>query len=302
MDAIPYTSDGGYYEVRYATVQGGPYALGGTTADKLAGGLTVGRSFSLYDLLLHRADVHPLHGDQQNLLYSALAAWTTATTLPPPGNHPPVVTVNQSVVVVDEGQQATNSGTAVDPDGAPLTLSASVPTVKKLGGGNWSWSYTPADGPANLTVTISAFDGVLTSQVTFTLTVNNVAPTATLIWPRATFLPGEPVTLAFTNPSDPSPADAAAGFVYSFDCQSDGQWEVAGSPTPTYDCIYAASGHYSATGQIADHDGGVSPYSVPVTVLEPVRSHHILNELQVQVAPTAAGAEVTLVAGEQPDG
>lgn len=103
----------------------------------------------------------------------------------PPVNSPPTVGVNNGSVTVSEGQQANNTGTYSDPDGsATVTLSASVGTVTKNPGGNigtWSWSFGTNDGPdQSQTVTITASDGTDSASTTFSLNVNNVAPTVNL--------------------------------------------------------------------------------------------------------------------------
>ena len=82
-------------------------------------------------------------------------------------------------------------------------------------GDAWIWGYQPTDGPAGpTTVTITATDdGGLTATTTFTLTVNNVAPTAAspASRPRPR-LRGDAMTLG-SAVTDPSPVDTAAGFV-----------------------------------------------------------------------------------------
>ncbi len=96
-------------------------------------------------------------------------------------NSPPTVGANSGSIVVNEGQTANNTGTYSDPDGnATVTLSASSGTVTKdaAGSGTWSWSFVPNDGPdQSQTVTITASDGTDSAATTFSLTVNNVAPT-----------------------------------------------------------------------------------------------------------------------------
>lgn len=92
-------------------------------------------------------------------------------------NDPPEVTVNQPEVEVDEGQTAVNSGSFNDVDDTTVNLSASTGTVVDNGNGTWSWSFATSDGPAeSQVVTITADDGQNVNQVTFSLTVNNVAP------------------------------------------------------------------------------------------------------------------------------
>ena len=73
--------------------------------------------------------------------------------------QPPVLTADNDPVTVDEGDLAANTGTFNDPDGDPVTLSASVGAVVDAGGGNWSWSWQTSDGPPDSqTVTITGTD------------------------------------------------------------------------------------------------------------------------------------------------
>jgi Bacterial Ig-like domain len=107
-------------------------------------------------------------------------------------HNPPEVTVNSSVVTINEGTQVTNAGTYDDTsDDDSDTVSI---TVKDSGGqtlgsvtgggfesGTWNWSYTPPDGPSSQTLTVTARDSTnRSSSTTFTLNVNNVAPTVNL--------------------------------------------------------------------------------------------------------------------------
>lgn len=104
-----------------------------------------------------------------------LAAFNSASP-----NQSPTVTVTNATVTVDEGSEATNSGTASDPDGTIASVSASIGTATLTSGG-WTWSYTPPDGPATVTVTITVTDNRgATASATFTLQVNNVAPTVVI--------------------------------------------------------------------------------------------------------------------------
>ena len=95
-------------------------------------------------------------------------------------NSPPAVAANSGAIAANEGQTANNAGTYSDPDGnATVTLTASSGTLTKdpSGSGTWSWSFSTTDGPdQNRTVTITASDGTETTTTTFSLTVNNVAP------------------------------------------------------------------------------------------------------------------------------
>jgi Bacterial Ig domain len=97
-------------------------------------------------------------------------------------DDPPTVARDNASVTVDEGDTATNSGTYDDVDGDTVTVSASVGTVTTNPDGTWDWSFDTTDGPdESQTVTITASDGTAGDEatVTFSLTVNNVAPVVT---------------------------------------------------------------------------------------------------------------------------
>src|SRR5207245_9984410 len=55
------------------------------------------------------------------------------------------------------------------------------------------------------------------SEYTTTVTINNVAPTATLS-NNGPVNEASPVTVSFSSQLDPSAADTSAGFHYTFDC------------------------------------------------------------------------------------
>ena len=187
------------------------------------------------------------------------------------GNQPPTVSANQPSVAVNEGQSASNTGTVSDPEGNTVTLSASVGSVVDNGNGTWSWSNPTNDGPAQTaTVTISATDsGSASSQTTFGLTVNNVAPTATFSNASGTINVEQNATLTFSSPADASTVDGAAGFNYSYDCTNDGSFELSGSSSASFNCPYPTAGTITARGRIADKDGGSTDYTVDITVAQP---------------------------------
>lgn len=172
-------------------------------------------------------------------------------------NHAPTVVVANASVTVDEHSLATNSGTYADQDGDPVSLSADYGTVVKDadGLGTWTWSATPDDGPSDSrsVVTITASDGSLQGTGTFSLGVNNVPPTVTSLTPNVSqVLVGSPVT--FTGAAtDPSNADTAAGFNWSF---NGGAWAAAGANTFT--TTFTTCGVNTVTAQAKDKDGGLS--------------------------------------------
>jgi len=118
-----------------------------------------------------------------------ITATTPAAASCTSSNAAPSVAANNASVSVNEGQTATNSGTYSDANsGDNVTISASVGSVTKTGtnNGTWSWSFATTDGPdESQTVTITADDGHGGIQTTFSLVVNNVAPTVTLSGPSS---------------------------------------------------------------------------------------------------------------------
>jgi Tol biopolymer transport system component len=182
--------------------------------------------------------------------------------------QPPHVTADHPQVSGNEGSQATNTGTVSDPNGDTVSLSASVGQVTNNGDGTWSWSYTPEDGPATQTVTITGTDpDGLSDSTTFDLSVNNVAPTAAFNAPSSA-TPGSTFGISLTGPSDPSSADASAGFTYSFDCGT-GVFSPYGSSNSASCVAPATPGPVTVRGRIQDKDGGVSSYSAAVQVSAP---------------------------------
>jgi hypothetical protein len=103
----------------------------------------------------------------------------TATTTLTVNNVAPSVRADAGSVEVSEGETATLTGTFNDPGPDTVSLSASLGTVVDNGDGTWTWNFNTSDGPdQSQTVTITATDSDgASSQATFDLVVNNVAPT-----------------------------------------------------------------------------------------------------------------------------
>ena len=95
-------------------------------------------------------------------------------------NVAPSVDAASATVAVDEGSVASNSGTFADVGQDTVSITTNVGTVTQNDvAGTWSWSFDTLDGPEDSqTVTITALDsdGAAT-ETTFTLNVDNVAPT-----------------------------------------------------------------------------------------------------------------------------
>jgi hypothetical protein len=171
--------------------------------------------------------------------------------------NPPAITPDVSSVTVDEGSVATVTGTFSYPGDEPVVLSSTAGSIVESGDGTWSWSHAPSDGPADSqTVTVTATAGERFASATFDLVVNNVAPSITGITPSTTVaLTDQPVALT-AGAVDPSPADTAAGFSWSF--------EGVASSSATHTLSFATCGQRSVSVAATDKDGAVSAPAIAV--------------------------------------
>jgi hypothetical protein len=114
-------------------------------------------------------------------------------------------------------------------------------------------------------------DGGVT-EYTASVTVNNVAPTATF-GNDGPVSEGTSFHLSLTSPQDPSSADVATGFQYAFDCGGGSGYGAFGSAASAT-CPTSDNGVRTVKGKIKDKDGGVTEYTASVTVsnLAPVVS------------------------------
>ena len=127
----------------------------------------------------------------------------------------------------------------------------------------------------------------------FSVTVDNVAPTATFFNTGA--VPeGTSGVVAFAGQNDPSTADTNAGFHYAYDFDNDGAFEIgdgtfAGSVMSATASVPASflddgPGTRTVRGRIIDKDGGFSEFTTDITINN--------------VVPTFdAGADATVAAG-----
>lgn len=224
------------------------------------------------------------------------------------GTQPPVITVANATVTVDEGTTATNSGTVTDPDGDPVTVTASRGFIE-LDGDTWSWSFSPFDGPAqSQTVTvIAADDKGAADTTTFALTVNNVAPTVTIASTQVkTAVEGATIAVSarFTDPGE-----VDAPFTASIVCWSvpgTGTHEVAGEVdytgfsdglargTVTGQCPYgdrSTAGGLQTTVKVTDKDAGTGSASFQMVVsnVAPTALIDVSGATVINGVPTVIG-------------
>src|SRR5205085_10822196 len=95
--------------------------------------------------------------------------------------------------------------------------------------------------------------------------VKNVAPRSPHFWDNNPKAEGSVVTVGFDTVTDPSGADTAAGFTYSYDFNNDGVYEVT-STSPTATATFGDNGVYWVRGRVTDKDGDFTEYTTDVEV------------------------------------
>ena len=134
-----------------------------------------------------------------------------------------------------------------------------------------TFSAATLDGPLTRVVAVRALDasGNRSTPVTTTVIVADVAPRATFSSPIRV-VQGKTATVTFTAPTDPSAADRAAGFKYSYDFDNDGTFETsnvtAASATVPASAL-ATLGNHTIRGRITDKDGVGRDYTTPIYVV-----------------------------------
>lgn len=192
------------------------------------------------------------------------AAVTAAMSI----NEPPQVDAD-GPYSGSEGSPISLAGSASDIDGDALTS---------------TWAHTSGapcvfDDPATLETTFTCTDdGAFTVALTVsdgmhdpvtdtaTVTVSNVAPTATLA-NDGPVDEGSPVTVSFSDAVDPSSVDTAAGFHYAFACDngdlSESTYANSGAASSQV-CNVTDDGNFSVRARIIDKDGGFNEYTTTV--------------------------------------
>ncbi|MES2465987.1 MAG: kelch repeat-containing protein [Verrucomicrobiota bacterium] len=188
--------------------------------------------------------------------YTSLATFTTVA------NSAPVLGVNGTTATRMEGNSITHSGTFSDSEGnATATLAVSFGAItQNNGAGTWNWTAMAGDGPASSAVTVTATDSLNSAtNATFTLNVANAVPVAGIAGPAAGDT-GSSLNYTFTA-TDPSPADVAAGFAWTFNF-GDGtgtQSVPAGTASPLIRShAFGSPGTFTITVSATDKDSGLS--------------------------------------------
>ena len=220
------------------------------------------------------------------------------------GNSPPTIAAVNASVTVAEGSTATNTGTFSDPEGDPVTLSASRGTVTDTGGGTWSWSFGTNDGPTQSgPVTITATDDKAESgSVTFALTVNNVPPSVVFnaAGSDVSLAEGETASAVFDF-SDPGWADTYTslfswgGFLGTLPGNTlvVTQGPPADLGTASSTKQYGDDGAFTVSATVTDDDGGSGSHSaaVSVTNVSPTATIDLAGTTLINGVPTFVANE-----------
>jgi hypothetical protein len=224
-------------------------------------------------------------------------------------NVPPTVSISGKSSA-GEGSTLTYKAMATDPSIADTKAGFTyVWSVKKngvtfnnfAGQGTTQIQLTDPDAPATpdqfqISVAVTDKDGG-TGKASTTTTVNNVAPTAKFSnnGPKQQ---GTNVTFQFTNQSDPSVQDTAAGFRYSYDFNNNGSFtdpgDILNSPSPTATKLFPNFGTFTVHGRITDKDGGSTDYFTTVTVTRLGNGGIVTTHYFAAGADAGGGPEVKL--------
>src|SRR3954468_14986850 len=192
-------------------------------------------------------------------------------------NQPPVVTATGGAG--DEGSAISIHGTAVDPDGDPLTQTWTyAPGVGVDAGATCAFADASAldttitctdDGP--FTVTLTASDGINAPvSANAAVTVANVAPLLSITSPPdgSLYIVGTTVAVA-ASVTDPGTNDSES-CAYNWDGGGTNGSVAASGGVCTKSNTFTGAGVYTVSVTATDDDGGVStPKTVVIVIYDP---------------------------------
>ena len=132
------------------------------------------------------------------------------------------------------------------------------------------------------------------SEYTRQVRVRNVPPRRGTLTDDNPVAEGSPVTLTFSGQEDPSSADAAAGFTYSFDFDGDGVFDVSGT-SPSARHVFGDNGVFVVRGRVTDKDGGYTDYTTDVEV------YNVAPAASLSSAGATEGSSATVTFGAVSD-
>jgi hypothetical protein len=241
---------------------------------------------------------YSLSADSQHVAFSASGDDLTAGDY----NYSPDVYIWSNQPVANAG------GPYSVPEGSSVTLNGSATTDSNDPIVSYEWDYNyngttfnvdatgaaptfsaaDLDSPQTVTVALRVTDQLGAQAIaTTTVVVTNTPPTATF-GNNGPVIAGSPVTVSFSNASDPSSGDTQAGFKYSFSLTASalaGSYTAAGAAS-SQQYTFTTTGSYTIYGRIFDDDNGFTDYSTTVTVNPGAASVLVLSGYP---SPTTAG-------------
>ncbi|MBI1299963.1 DUF11 domain-containing protein, partial [bacterium] len=174
--------------------------------------------------------------------------------------------VTYTVVVRNEGQGPATDVTVTDDMTSTLAAGLTLAVGEAV---TVTYGVTTDDGPQTM-VNTAAVTSTQTALITDSVgvQVSNVAPTATL-GNNGPVNNGGAASVSFGGQFDPSAADTAAGFRYSYDLDNDGVFDVTNviSPSVTVPATLLTDvSSRTVRARIADKDGGFNEYTTIIQV------------------------------------
>src|SRR5262249_8903280 len=175
-------------------------------------------------------------------------------------NVAPTLTLS-GASAANEGSTYTLNLSASDPGQdtiASWTITWGDGNVQTVSGNPGSVTHTYADGTQTFTISATATDedGTYNAGNSVNVTVNNVAPTASLSGP-ATGARGQVRTFTL-GATDPSAVDQASSFTFNINWGDGNTQQSTGAASQQLDHVYTTSGTYTVQLTATDKDGGVS--------------------------------------------
>lgn len=183
-------------------------------------------------------------------------------------NHRPTTTGIVASGSTVEGGTQSFSATGADEDGDAVSFTWEFGDGATASGSSVTHAFANEGTYVVRATAVDAYGahgGSRTTQVT----VTNAPPSGTLVVPEEPVKHGEPFVVAVANVTDPSPADAAAGFEYAFRCPNDadfGPWSEPTTGGAETTCVATTLGDNEVAARIRDRDGGVTTLTGSVTV------------------------------------
>jgi len=187
-------------------------------------------------------------------------------------NVAPIVAITNAPTSSPEGTMISLGSTVTDPSSVDTAAGFTYAWGVTKDGNSYatdstqSFSFTPDDN-ATYVVTLDVTDkdgGTGTDSAS--ITVLNVAPTATFNFPTDPVILNSQFSLSLTGPYDPSDVDTTAGFEYAFDPGDDMGYGLFSSNN-TASFTATSVGFRTVKGKIQDKDGGVTEYDAEVSVI-----------------------------------